>query len=47
LALRDLHARAKELIAKLEWFSVSHVLRGKNEEADALANAAMDRGVGR
>jgi ribonuclease HI len=46
-ALQDLHARAKELIAKLDWFSIGHVLRGKNQEADALANAAMDRGVGR
>lgn len=47
LALRDLHARAKELIAQLEWFSIGHVLRGHNEEADRLANAAMDKGMGR
>src|SRR5271170_6217845 len=46
-ALQDLHGRAKELIAKLEWFSVGHVLRGHNEEADGLANAAMDKGMGR
>src|SRR5579872_3433560 len=46
-ALQDLHARAKELIAKLDWFSIGHVLRGKNQEADALANAAMDKGMGR
>src|SRR5580692_11247720 len=46
-ALRDLHARAKELIAKLDWFSIGHVLRGHNEEADRLANAAMDKGMGR
>lgn len=45
--LRDLHARAKELIAQLEWFSIGHVLRGKNQEADRLANEAMDRGMGR
>jgi len=45
--LRDLHARAKELIAKLEWFSIGHVLRGHNQEADRLANAAMDKGMGR
>src|SRR5438270_13065199 len=32
--LKDLHARAKELIAKLEWFSIEHVLRGKNSDAD-------------
>jgi ribonuclease HI len=46
-ALQDLHARAKELIAKLDWFSIGHVLRGHNEEADGLANAAMDKGMGR
>jgi ribonuclease HI len=45
--LQLLHGRAKELIAKLDWFSVGHVLRGKNREADSLANAAMDRGMGR
>jgi len=43
--LKDLHARAKELIAKLDWFSIEHVLRGKNQEADRLANEAMDKGV--
>src|SRR3984893_10134311 len=46
-ALQDLHARAKELIAKPDWFSIGHVLRGHNEEADGLANAAMDKGMGR
>jgi ribonuclease HI len=45
--LQDLHARAKELIAQLDWFSIGHVLRGKNQEADHLANAAMDKGTGR
>src|SRR5580700_1169486 len=47
LVLRDLHGRAKELIAQLDWFSIGHVLRGHNEEADSLANAAMDKGMGR
>src|SRR6202030_1737253 len=46
-ALQDLYGRAKELIAQLEWFSIGHVLRGHNEEADRLANAAMDKGMGR
>jgi len=46
-ALQDLHHRAKELIARLDWFSIGHVLRGKNQEADLLANAAMDKGMGR
>jgi ribonuclease HI len=45
--LQDLHARARQLIRKLDWFSIGHVLRGKNQEADRLANAAMDKGMGR
>jgi len=45
--LQDLHARAKQLIRQLDWFSIGHVLRGKNQEADRLANAAMDKGTGR
>ena len=45
--LRDLHGRAKELISKLAWFQIEHVLRGHNREADELANAAMDKGSGR
>jgi ribonuclease HI len=44
--LQDLHGRAKQLIGRLDWFSIGHVLRGKNQEADALANAAMDNGTG-
>jgi ribonuclease HI len=45
--LQDLHGRAKELIAKLEWFSIGHALRENNQEADRLANDAMDKGMGR
>ena len=45
--LKDLHARARQLIRQLDWFSIQHVLRGKNEEADRLANEAMDKGMGR
>jgi ribonuclease HI len=45
--LQDLHARAQELIARLEWFSIDHALREHNREADRLANEAMDRGTGR
>ena len=45
--LRDLHARATELISKLDWFQIEHVLRGHNREADELANQAMDKGSGR
>jgi ribonuclease HI len=45
--LQDLHARAKDLIRKLDWFSIGHALREHNREADRLANEAMDRGMGR
>src|SRR5579871_402201 len=45
--LQDLHGRAKELIAQLEWFSIGHALREHNQEADQLANEAMDKGMGR
>ena len=45
--LKDLHDRAKELIAQLEWFSIGHALREQNQDADHLANEAMDKGMGR
>jgi ribonuclease HI len=45
--LQDLHARAKELIAQLDWFSIGHALRAQNQDADRLANEAMDKGMGR
>jgi ribonuclease HI len=44
LQLKELHTRAKELISKLDWFQIQHVLRGHNAEADRLANQAMDEG---
>jgi ribonuclease HI len=46
-ALQDLHGRAKELIAQLDWFSIGHAMREHNQEADRLANEAMDKGMGR
>src|ERR1700693_2163228 len=45
--LKDLHARAKELISQLDWFSIDHALREHNRQADELANQAMDKGTGR
>jgi ribonuclease HI len=45
--LRDLHARASQLVRQLDWFDIEHTLRGGNREADELANQAMDRGRGR
>jgi ribonuclease HI len=46
LQLKELYARAKELISKLDWFQIQHVPRGHNAEADRLANQAMDQGSG-
>jgi len=45
--LRPLYEEAKRRIAKLGGFRIEHVLRGKNQKADRLANAAMDRGMGK
>jgi ribonuclease HI len=45
--LQDLHGRAQELIAQLDWFSIGHAFREHNQEADQLANEAMDKGMGR
>lgn len=45
--LQELHGRAKELIGQLDWFSIGHALRAQNQEADRLANDAMDKGMGR
>ncbi len=46
-ALLELYQRAKQMIDKLEWFSIGHTLREGNREADRLANLAMDNGMGR
>jgi probable phosphoglycerate mutase len=45
--LKPLWQQARERIAKLEAFEISHALRHKNKAADALANQAMDRGMRR
>ena len=45
--LKPLWQEARNRIMKLEKFEISHALRHKNKEADALANQAMDRGMGR
>src|SRR5262245_39956710 len=46
-SLQELHARAKQLINKLDWFSIDHARREHNQEADRLANEAMDKGSSR
>src|SRR5215470_3816038 len=45
--LMELYQQAKQMIRQLEWFSIQHTLRGGNQEADRLANLAMDKGMGR
>lgn len=45
--LKPLWQEAKNRIAKLERFEITHALRHKNKDADRLANQAMDRGMKR
>ena len=45
--LLKLYQRAQRMIGELEWFSIEHTLREGNQEADRLANLAMDKGTGR
>ena len=45
--LVPLWEEAKRRAAKLDRFEMSHTLRGGNQEADSLANEAMDRGMGK
>jgi ribonuclease HI len=45
--LKPLWQEAKNRIAKLEKFEITHALRHKNKDADRLANEAMDRGMKR
>jgi ribonuclease HI len=44
--LKPLHERARQLARGLGHFEIQHVPREKNRDADRLANAAMDRGMG-
>ncbi len=45
--LRPLWDEARSLSRRLEGFQIQHTLRGGNKVADALANEAMDRGMGK
>lgn len=45
--LKPLWQEARNRIARLEAFEISHALRHKNKAADALANQAMDKGTRR
>jgi len=43
--LKPLHAKVKELIAKISSVEVRYIPREKNKEADALANKAIDEKI--
>jgi ribonuclease HI len=45
--LRPLWQEARDRIAQLDRFEITHALRHKNKDADRLANEAMDRGTNR
>jgi probable phosphoglycerate mutase len=45
--LRPLWEDARRLAARLERFEMRHTLRGGNQEADRLANEAIDKGMGK
>jgi ribonuclease HI len=45
--LRPLWEEAKRRVARLDRFEMRHTLRGGNQEADRLANEAMDKGTGK
>lgn len=40
--LQELFARAQSMVKKLERFSIEHVLRERNKEADRLVNKVLD-----
>jgi ribonuclease HI len=44
--LMTLHKRAQEMLREIAWFEIKHVRREQNRDADRLANAAMDSGMG-
>lgn len=44
--LLPLHVKARELSRKFRRFSIRHVPRAQNKEADRLANLAVDRAEG-
>lgn len=46
-ALRPMWEEARRLTRQLEGFEIHHTLRAGNQEADRLANEAMDKGMGK
>ena len=45
--LKPMYEKARSLARQLDEFTIEHVLRAKNQQADRLANDAMDRGMGK
>lgn len=43
--LQELYAKAKAMIQELDWFAIQHIPREENDEADHLANVAMDKAM--
>ncbi|HEX4751897.1 MAG TPA: ribonuclease HI family protein [Solirubrobacterales bacterium] len=41
-AMKDLHAEAKKALAKFDSWSIRHVKRAQNADADKLVNQALD-----
>ena len=41
--LKLLHAKARELLSKVEYYTISHVRREQNKEADRLVNVCLDK----
>jgi len=41
-SLKPLHQKVKQLISLLEDFTINHITRQQNTEADSLANRALD-----
>jgi ribonuclease HI len=42
-ALKTLFARASEMVGRLQHFSIHHVMRSHNREADRVVNEVLDR----
>jgi len=40
--MKELHARAKEMLAGFDRWSIRHVKRAQNADADRLVNEALD-----
>ncbi len=43
-AMRDLHAEVKRALRNFDTWSIAHVRRERNADADALVNQALDAG---